>query len=123
MGRAVIAVSAPLLRYRCGGRDKMREEGRCRMCLLPSERRPLTRHHIVPKSWFASMPFMLRDADANIVPLCRRCHDAVERDPAVRRLLRKVLGADEVAFALQVRGPGWFDRRYPPSVRPTAGPG
>ena len=65
--------------YRDGGRSKVEEEGRCRLCLRDQRIRPLTRHHVVPKRWFRSrgLPNSLRDADANIVPLCRPCHDLI----------------------------------------------
>lgn len=102
-------------------RDK-REEGRCRMCLRPAAVRPLTRHHVVPRAWLSrSRPrlYVLRNVAANIVPLCRPCHDAVEADPAARRLLRKVLAPDEVAFALAVAG-SWFRRHYPDAAAPAA---
>lgn len=117
-------VSYSLMLYRCGGRVKLAEERRCRMCLTPRRRRGvrrLTRHHIVPQRWrgwrhFDYDRYLLRDADANIVPLCDRCHREVEHDEWARRMLRKVLGAAEVAFAIQMMGRAAFDEMYPPSA-------
>jgi hypothetical protein len=120
----IISISPSLLSYRNGGRWKMDREGRCRMCLEPRRKagvRMLTRHHLVPRSWFAinfgdPLPYKavrVRDCDANMIPLCVRCHDAVETDSMARAMLRKVLGQNEVAFGIQLRGKDWFDRRYP----------
>lgn len=96
-------------------RDK-REEGRCRMCLRPASVRPLTRHHVVPVSWFFCHHdrelMVLRNCAPNVVPLCRPCHDEVEKGGVARRMLRKVMSPDEYAFAHAVAGRRWFDRRY-----------
>lgn len=101
---------------------KMVAEGHCRMCLRPDRVRPLTRHHLVPVSWFIRQPVplrVIRNAHANIVPLCRLCHDLVDRadDPEermrARRELRRSLGQAEIAFAIQVIGKEWLDEHYP----------
>lgn len=103
---------------------KMRAEGHCRMCLRPASVRPitrLTRHHIVPESWFLRQPPHLREirnAHANIVPLCRPCHDLVDnRDEEeriiARRMLRRTFSQSEIAFAVQVRGIDWLNETYP----------
>lgn len=97
------------------------ENSVCRMCTRPREVRPLTRHHLVPESWFLRQPLhikIVRNAYANIVPLCRPCHDRVDsRDPVeraeARRYLRRSLTQQEVAFAIQVRGRGWLEHEYP----------
>lgn len=148
----VLPVNPTLLLYRSRGREKCKEEGRCRLCERPDTRkvnhstlgmsepeyraylreqralapRPLTRHHLIPDVWFrdaaqraktvetANEWMRLRDVDSNIVPLCRLCHDVVELvDDHGRRLLRKMLGQNEIAFMLQVRGQEWLDLRYP----------
>ncbi len=128
----LVYVSSSLLVFRGGGREKARQEGRCRMCLRPrgpdskqewlktpfsfDGTRQLTRHHLLPLEWFKhQLPptRALRSVDANIIPLCRQCHDEVERDEESRRMLRRSLGADEAAFAIQLAGEGWFDQRYP----------
>lgn len=123
------AVSPSLRLARDSGKVKLREEGICRMCLRPHTVRRLTRHHLVPQSKFTWGRFgfpgtagwrQLRDADANIVPVCRGCHDDVELHVSSRRLLRRVLVQAEIAFCIQVAGKDWFDQRYPP-VRPAAG--
>jgi hypothetical protein len=82
---------------------------------------PLTRHHLVPESWFLRQPELLRairNAHANIIPLCRPHHDLVEhRQPVVRlearRWLRATLTQEEIAFAIQTRGRDWFVSEYP----------
>lgn len=81
----------------------------------------LTRHHLVPESWFLRQPFNLRqirNAHANIIPLCRDHHDLVEsRHPVVRlearRLLRASMTQEEITFAIQIRGRDWLDSEYP----------
>lgn len=122
------AVSKTLRVGRDSGKVKLREEGICRMCLRSHAVRRLTRHHLVPQSMFTWGRFgfpgtagwrLLRDADANIVPLCRQCHDEVELNASMRRFLRRVLTQAEIAFCIQVAGKEWFDRRYP-ALRPTA---
>ncbi len=104
---------------------KMSAEAVCRMCLRTARVRPLTRHHLVPESWFRQQPLalkMIRNAHANIVPLCRSCHDRVDnyateeelRDRVeARRHLRRSLTQQEIAFAIQVRGQDWLDHHYP----------
>ena len=81
----------------------------------------LTRHHLVPESWFLRQPIHLRqirNAHANIVPLCRWHHDLVEsKHPVIRletrRRLRASLLQEEIAFAIQLRGRDWIDSEYP----------
>jgi len=99
----------------------MRAEGHCRMCLRPAFVRPLTRHHLVAESWFLKQPVhlrMVRNAHANIVPLCRACHDLIDsRESDVRyrerKMLRKRLSQSEIAFIIQVRGIKWLNQTYP----------
>lgn len=129
-----VLVTQSLVRFRGGGREKIKMEGRCRMCLRPRGpdsrieldaggpfelgARPLTRHHLVPERWFKNQlppTRALRSAEANVVPLCRPCHDGVETDIESRRMLRRVLGPDEVAFVIQLAGRSWMDSRYPSS--------
>jgi hypothetical protein len=120
------------LRFRSGaGKVKVRQEGHCRMCGRaaaelkdlcdrPDAIRLMTRHHLVPQEFFRVRPEWkhLRGCDANVVPLCRTCHDLVElpewmggRDH--RRMLRKVMTQAEISFVIQVRGFDWLERRYP----------
>lgn len=81
----------------------------------------LTRHHLIPEHWFLRQPLHLRsirNAHANIIPLCRDHHDLVEsKQPVVRlearRFLRATLTQEEIAFAIQVRGRSWLDLEYP----------
>ena len=119
--RAGVSLSLVVQRHK--GWAKVHEEGRCRMCLRPSAVRPLTRHHLVPQSWFRGRPKFapLRHSEANIVPLCEPCHREVEmRDAHARVELRRLLGASEIAFVLQVVGRAWLDKRYPPGQREIA---
>lgn len=134
----LVHISQSMLRFRGGGREKVRQEARCRMCLRPRGPdsrgewvkgtaggkvfaiggRSLTRHHIVPQEWFKHQPpptRAIRSTDPNIVPLCRPCHDEVELEEEGRRMLRRVLGAEEVAFMLQLAGEDWVNAKYPPS--------
>ena len=101
------------------GAQKVYAEGRCRMCQRPNRVRPLTRHHLVPLRWFLSGGGqhlrMVRNANANIIPLCRPCHDLVEQDQDARRMLRKLLTQQEIAFAVRTIGLRWFNHRYPQS--------
>ena len=93
----------------------------CRMCLRPWSVRPMTRHHLIPVSWFLKQPLalrLIRNAHANVIPLCRPCHDRVEsRDwgerAEARRYLRRSLTQTEIAFAIAVRGVGWLNLEYP----------
>lgn len=85
------------------------------MCRRPRDVRPLTRHHLVPESWFRSHRrlHLVRNVAANQIPLCRPCHDLVEAEEGARRELRRLLAPDEIAFALQTAGRAWLERRYP----------
>lgn len=119
------------------GTQKVQAEGRCRMCGRTWEVRPLigqqltredaqetqeqrlTRHHLVPQSWFrstrGSQYRSIRNANANIVPLCRPCHDLIEEpDMISRRMLRRALTQQEIAFVVRYRGKDWLDYHYPP---------
>jgi hypothetical protein len=134
-----LPVPPDLARNRGAGAAKVREEGACRMCRRLAQVRPLTRHHLVAQRWFrsrlVSLPVTreeeeaawmewrrLRDADANIVPLCEPCHKQVEGDAGHRLLLRRVLAPEEATFCILLRGQEWFDHRYPPrrARRPAA---
>jgi 5-methylcytosine-specific restriction endonuclease McrA len=100
---------------------KMSAEGRCRKCGDAAHERPLTRHHLVPESWFLGQPIALRqirNAHANIVPLCRPCHDQVDsKHPLVRerarRFLRGTFSQQEIAFIISVIGRSWLEENYP----------
>lgn len=117
------------LRFRSGaGKVKVRQEGQCRMCRRaaaelkdlaehPEAIRLMTRHHLVPQEWFRVNPEWkhFRGCDANVIPLCRTCHDLVELPwgKDYRRELRRVMAQAEVAFVIQVRGRTWLEQRYP----------
>lgn len=101
------------------GWTKLHAEKCCRLC--DSQER-LTRHHLVPQAWFMQRKLelrVLRNANANIIPLCEPCHRVVDSyaDPVgrlkKRAAIRCALGSNEVAFILQLRGQSWFDREYP----------
>jgi hypothetical protein len=96
--------------------DKLAAEKHCRACLREQTVRPLTRHHLVPQSWWLrrGVEFArFRNISANIIPLCRPCHDEVERDTEARRMLRRVLTQQEIALAIALRGQPWLDAVYP----------
>jgi len=113
---------ANLLNTSTSGRQKVFNEGYCRMCLRHRRVRGLTRHHLVPLAWFARQPLALRsirNANSNIVPLCRPCHDLVDNEVAevrvaARRELGRSLWQPEIAFAIRIRGPEWLDETYGP---------
>lgn len=98
---------------------KMKAEGRCRLCLPTADPAPLTKHHLVPETWFRLRRkknpalYAVRNSAANIIPLCRRCHDRVESSEVARRALRELLAQDEVAFAIQSIGRLWLETTYP----------
>lgn len=120
--RVVAALPHSLRRMAPSGTEKCHAEGHCRMCQRPGAVRQLTRHHVVPFAWWKkiALPWReVRNAPANIVPLCRPCHDLVESpDRAVReearRMARRAMAQTEIAFAIGVRGKPWFDHHYPP---------
>ena len=90
------------------------------MCLRRASVRLLSRLDLVAVAWFLRQPLkmrLIRNAHANIVPLCRPCHDLVDnREQPVREEarmhLRRSLSQSEIAFAIQVRGQRWLDREY-----------
>lgn len=97
-------------------RDKVKKEGFCRLCGRSAKVRPLTRHHLIPQRWFISQPpreYRLRNAAANVVPLCRPCHDLVEDEMLVRSMLRRKLLHEEEEFILNLKGRVWLNRVYP----------
>lgn len=114
-GDEIVAFGMPRRRFWTDG-PKVEREGHCRMCRRPSRVRQLTRHHLIPQEWWRRRGeeiAVLRNAAANIVPLCRPCHDDVEHDLESRRMLRRVLTQTEVAFVIDVIGRMWVENRYP----------
>lgn len=96
--------------------DKLAAEKHCRACLRSQDVRPLTRHHLVPQSWWlrrGSEFARYRNVAANVIPLCRPCHDEVERDTEARRMLRRALTQQEITLAISLRGITWLDTLYP----------
>lgn len=94
------------------GRDKLRREGRCRVC---HREWPLQRHHLVPRSLLGD------DLEANLVPLCVYCHDEWEHTPHRQRIgaaIRRTLMAEELAYVVDQMGEGGLDRYYPPRFAP-----
>lgn len=105
----------------------------CRICGSTK----VTRHHLIPQS-LALIPGIrlphqrlsprhlnglpqrfvgfekadIRDT-RNIVPLCRRHHDLIERG-VLTTLLRRNLRDVEIAHIRRVAGPRWLDAHYPP---------
>jgi 5-methylcytosine-specific restriction endonuclease McrA len=111
------------LRSTTGTGRKFGGHALCRMCGRPKVVRTITRHHLVPQAWFDKLDEddprrLLRNATANLVPLCRPCHDLVDhRDPVVRaqarRMLRRSLAQAEITFAIHLRGRPWLEHHYP----------
>ena len=96
--------------------DKVAAEKHCRACLRSAEVWPLTRHHLIPQAWWLRRGIAFaryRNVAANIIPLCRPCHDEVESDREARRMLRRVLTQQEIALAAALLGMDWLDRIYP----------
>ena len=96
--------------------DKMKAESQCRLCgrlNRGSGGRELTKHRLVPGRHGGEYIV------ANVIPLCRRCHDEVEaQDPLSRRMLRPKLWPMEVAHAIKKINQEWFDHMYPkPAVQ------
>lgn len=112
--------------------EKVQREGQCRMCERSYDVRRPTEHHLIPKRMFARpgqtwqgpdgtapLPVRHRNAPANVVPLCRLCHDRIDNRKAsdrqhARRELRARLSQAEVAFVIRLAGRAWLDRHYPP---------
>jgi len=85
-------------------RAKVLLEGVCRLC---PQQRYLEGHHIVARSRGGD------DIADNIVTLCDRCHEAIERRrPGWRFRLRIALEAPEQAYAVAKCGEAWLDRVY-----------
>lgn len=97
--------------------DKLKAEGRCRLCERPNKGeggRQLTKHRLVPGRFGGRYEY------ANTVPLCNPCHIDVEaEDPVARRMLRPKLWSIEVAHVMEHMGSVWLEAMYP---RPS-GPG
>ena len=108
---------------------KIVNEGRCRMCLRSDRVRRLTRHHLVPQRHFEQMVIAekmsrramkrRRDANENVIPLCRVCHDLIDcgtfSDQRLwRAMLRRLLTPGEISAIRRRMGEEWFDRNYPP---------
>lgn len=96
------------------GNDKLRAEGKCRLCGAAAAIRGLTRHHLVPRGQRGD------DISDNIIPLCgdgtRGCHAEVEyRTKGYRPRLRRKLTADELAYIIDKKGASWLNspRGYP----------
>ena len=82
-----------------------RKDGPCRVCggLVG-----IQFHHLVPRAQLGA------DTEANLVPLCRVCHDAVtRRDREACAALRRSLTDSEYAYANERLGEDLFERYYP----------
>jgi HNH endonuclease len=96
--------------------DKMKAEGQCRLCGRLNKgngARELTRHRLVPGRLGGEYVV------ANVIPLCRRCHDDVEaQDPIARRMLRPKLWPMEVSHAIKRVSEEWLELIYPKPAQP-----
>jgi len=99
---------APRTIDRQAGLAKLAREGGCRVC---SDSYGLQRHHLVPRSLGGD------DIDANLIPLCARCHDLWEHGTwhraEVGALIRMFLTAAEEDYVMAKLGPDRFDHYYP----------
>lgn len=116
----VIGIPKSLLSHQPSSAEKCRLEGRCRMCGRSAKVRQLTQHHVVPLEWWRDIALEYRsrrNVNANIVPLCRPCHDEVdhwsERRLPARSMLRRTMSQQEVAFAIACAGLPWVEENYP----------
>lgn len=106
-------------RQRARTHYKLLAEGRCRMCLRDASVRALTRHHLVPQRYYSGVVFAdRRDANENVVPLCRPCHDLIDCGPWSERrphrvMLRRLLTAGELSSIRRRRDERWLERHYP----------
>ena len=83
--------------------------GPCRVCGYEGH---VELHHLVPRSQSGS------DTEANLVPLCKPCHERVTaNDKAACAMLRRNLTDAEYAYAVDKLGEGRFESRYPVEYR------
>lgn len=112
--------------------EKCKAEAHCRMCGRSDKVRPitlLTQHHIVPQEWWKHVAHHerhVRNANANVLPLCRPCHDEIHSlDPTVRlparSMLRRTFTQKEIAFVIACVGQPWLDKHYPLTWIPPSG--
>lgn len=91
--------------------EKLKAENQCRLCERRHKDigpRELTRHRLVPGRHGGEYIV------ANVVPLCRCCHDAVEAQNADARVrLRPKLWPMEVAHVIRRMSEEWYDLAYP----------
>lgn len=84
-----------------------------RTCELCGKRPSDSFHHVVSRGQGGD------DVEANGAALCgdgvRRCHGRVEHSAAARSELRYGLRTESVVYAIERKGLGWFDSRYPPA--------
>ena len=97
--------------------EKIRVEAQCRLCgrfNRGSGARELTKHRLVPGRFGGEYIV------ANVIPLCRRCHDDVEAQDAVaRRMLRPKLWPLEVSHAIKKISEEWYEYMYPKPAQPS----
>lgn len=80
------------------------KQGPCRVCFEPA---PNELHHILSRAHGGS------DTEANIAPLCRRCHDRITRrvETVVRMFLVSLTDA-EYSYAVHHGGEDFWERAY-----------
>ena len=80
------------------------KRGPCRVCRMHGTTDP---HHLVFREDYGD------DIEANIVPVCRPCHEALHvRAPAIGRLLLSSLSDAEYAYMIQRGGEDYPERAY-----------
>jgi len=107
------------------GKAKIEAEGSCRLCRrirLPrwlggNPFDCLERHHLVPRGTGKTIGG--DDLDENLIPLCTRCHRAVEdRERWARMAVRANLQHDEEDYVIRKKGKWWLDKNYPATGAP-----
>ncbi len=84
-------------------RIRAAKDARCRLCGAPP---PNDLHHVLSRGQGGD------DVAPNVVPLCARDHDLVERrDPAACMALAVSLTDEEYAYAVDTFGESFFERR------------
>jgi hypothetical protein len=68
-------------------------------------------HHLLPRSKFSRRRKHLQDDPDNSIPLCHRCHQ--DHHTTTKRVPRKLLTSEELAFLELHIHPSWIDRWYP----------
>lgn len=67
-------------------REEGRQDRQCRWCGVYESTRPITTHHVWPRS---VRPDLIDDP-MNLLALCSECHERTEQDMSFMRLLQEM---------------------------------